>query len=252
MNCRSMRQARRIVAPWLLATTLFGLSVWPISARAKVEFDGSVGVGLAVYGLSRLPDDSQGTLDVGVAFDTRLGILINQRWGMHLVSSLGLTNFWRARELADKGLALGRGTTDAYRTVGPWMVVKDKYQPWRFMGGFIASAILLFGYIGSGLCFIAAPIATTSFFDAGVTGSYYFSAGTLKAFVEAGVGGMYFVHPTETSSKAGVGPLVGIGASLGRLGLGWRVLWSPPGGQTEEDNTSTHVIASVLTLNLVW
>ena len=186
--------------------------------HSRTSFD----VGAAYFG------DGKGTDRFGVTIESNSVFPVAGRWGVGLRFAWGMTEFQRFGPWTHTGYTIGKWTTTAYADVARWSVRGGKYELFTLFGSIFAYVGLMFPLMLSGLCYMAAVIAPTTFLETALTANYDFGDGHIGPFVEAGLGAVAFVHPTLGKLRGGMGPAIGSGLRVGPLRLGAHLTWSPP------------------------
>jgi hypothetical protein len=185
--------------------------------HSRTSFD----VGAAYFG-------GGGADRLGVAIESNSVFPIAGRWGVGLRFAWGMTEFQRFKPWTHTGYTIGKWTTTAYGDVARWSVRGGKYELFTLFGSIIAYVGLLVPLMISGLCYMAAVIAPTTFLETALTANYDLGDGRIGPFVEAGLGVVAFVHPTLGKLRGGLGPAIGSGLRFGPARLGAHLTWSPP------------------------
>ena len=167
----------------------------------------------------------------GVALTLRVEDEIAPQVDFALTFTWGLTDWARAKEYIHAGNRAGQWTTDSFADVERWATTdspKDQ-QALRLMGAFFADVFLLVSYIAVPACYVASPAGATSHLQLDVTGTYRLGDGPTFAFVELGAGVASLPYQVVDWRHA-FGPVAGLGMQLGgKVRVGMRALWSPPG-----------------------
>jgi hypothetical protein len=231
------------------AAVLVLLTTAVSEAAAETRFSSMTSAGVAYLKVDT-GDASGGGEHLGVAIDMRATALIGDFFGINFLAGLGFTEFERARAWADWGVRAGRWTTDRLRSVAHWVGgPNDTYYLLKCIPAFFAYFFLVATYVAAGTAFVVSPLASMSYALAGPTGSLHFGDDILGGFVEAGIGGMLTAPTDARRIGKNYGPLFGIGAKLGPVGVSARVLWSPRGAHNEVfDGARTDVLAASLTV----
>lgn len=168
-------------------------------------------------------------LNPGVGLELGLGVRLDPRVAINLSFDWGFTEFARTAEWWSAATRLGSATTDGYKNVTDWAGgCDDKYIAFCFFGAFVAYAVLLVGYAGSGVMYVTGPFASTGFVGLDLTGSYAFGAESRGLRLELGASAMALFPQQADEPIAAVGPTLGLVSRVGRLRLGGRVAWFPP------------------------
>ena len=209
------------------------------SFHHRTSFD----VGAAYFG-------GGGADRLGLALESNSVFPIAGRWGVGLRFAWGMTEFQRFEPWTHTGYTIGKWTTTAYGNVARWSVTGGKYELFYFVGSIFAYMGLLFPLMLSGICYMAAVIAPTTFVETALTASYDFGDGHVGPFVEAGLGVVGFVHPRLGTLRGGVGPAIGSGLHFGPVRLGAHLTWSPPHLHGEPGGGLSSVFVGGFTIGL--
>ena len=138
------------------------------------------------------------------------------------------------------------------RSVADWVGgPNDPYYLLKCIPAFFAYFFLAVTYVAAGAAFVLSPFASVSYGLVGPTASLHVGDDILGGFVEAGIGGMLTAPSSAHRVGKNYGPLFGVGARLGPVGIGARLLWSPRGTHDEVfDGERTDVLAASLTVSL--
>jgi hypothetical protein len=167
----------------------------------------------------------------GVALALRLGDRPTPRAGWGVTFTWGLTDWDRAAEWIDAGNRAGSWTTDRFADVEAWVrrgEDDDTFGP-RLLGALFADMFLAMTYVAVPVCYVGSAGGATSHLQVDVTGTLHLveGGGAGDAWLELGAGAATL--PVTGADWTGVlGPVVGVGARLGPVTLGGRLLWSPP------------------------
>jgi hypothetical protein len=187
------------------------------SFHHRTSFD----VGAAYFG-------GGGADRLGVSIESNSVFPVAGRWGVGLRFAWGMTEFQRFKPWTHTGYVIGKWTTTAYADVARWSVHGGKYELFTLFGSIFAYMGLLVPLMVSGLCYMAAVIAPTTFLETALTANYDFGDGHIGPFVQAGLGAVAFVHPTLGKLRGGLGPAIGSGLHFGPARLAVHLTWSPP------------------------
>lgn len=239
-----MRPPRPLLLAALLAPLLAATP-----ARAS-DGDGPrlfTGLGAAWFALSSGParDDA-----MGVALELRLAGRAAPRAGWALTFTWGLTDWDRAGEWIDAGDRAGSWTTDRFADVEAWVRrgEDDNTVGLRLLGAMVADLFLVGTYAAVPFCYVGSVGGATSHLQIDAVGTFHAASGPHDVWVELGAGAATL--PSLIADwRTAVGPVGGIGAQVGSLRLGARVLWSPPALNTASHGAT--VLTGAFTATLV-
>ena len=210
----------------------FCLAVHPAVARAVEPEPGSPegqtasGTELGVTSLVFNGSGGRQIRQDGVAIAWRSRTWITERTGANVSVTWGLTDWDRAREWIDAGNSSGRWTTDHIQSVTHWVEEGGDSQGLRFLGAIFADMFLAMTYAAVPFCYVGSVGGATSHLQLDVTGDVHMGGGIVDAWAEGGVGVVGL--PVQFARwEYAAGPVVGLGAEVGPVRLGAKLLWSP-------------------------
>lgn len=162
----------------------------------------------------------------GVALELRVRYRTSALFGVDYTLTWGLTDWDRARAWIDAGNSAGTWTTDRIRAVGDWAVEDEKGKGLRLIPALFADMFLASTYVAVPVCYLGSVGGATSHLQVDVTGNLHAVNGPLDAWIEGGLGATALptvIHDWDFA----FGPVLGVGADIGPVRLGARVLWSP-------------------------
>ena len=232
-----------------------GVSAGPAYAQDEASEDtgsntrSAVGFGMAYFGRS----PHTGTLGLVDEFGITLDIRAQTRpipvLGFNFVGSLGMTNFKRAEDVVNGAIDAGEWTTQAFDDVSTWAGEGDA-AGLKFLPAFFAYVGLAVSYLAVPIAILSAPFAASTYGLFGFTMSGHLGTDDLEGFVEAGIGGMGYIHPQHRRLLGAVGPLFGAGFRFKPVGVSSRMMWSPPDGHGHVVGEREDVFVSSLTFDL--
>jgi hypothetical protein len=187
----------------------------------------------------------------GVVLQTASRIPIGDNFGLGLRFAWGLTEFDRFEAFTKAGYRVGKWTTGAYKDVWEWAGTKDDARSLRWMGAFFASIGLFFPLVAAGLCYVAAPLAPTTYLEFDLTLNYDFAEGRTGPYLKGGLGLVGFIDPRSGSLLGGLGPTVGVGQRVGPLDLSANVTWLADGLHGEVEGERSNIYIAGITVGLI-
>lgn len=227
--------------------TWVALFVTLSAAPARAEFSPSskfsLGGGLAHF---LYTDNTVQKLGAGIALESELTHHFHEDFSLTLRFDWALTDFDRTLAAVRFGNEVTVGTARAYEKVTRWWTEGDeKYRLFKFMAALFAYMIMPAGFGLAMLAYVVSPFLATTFLEGALTASTHLGSVGSGAYVEMGLGTLFFVHPSQTGLFTGAGPVAGVGFRGKRVGAGVHLLYSPP-----QLNSSSrgHVYAGAIVL----
>ncbi|MCC6332493.1 MAG: hypothetical protein IT380_00735 [Myxococcales bacterium] len=213
----------------------------------RTHFDLVAGIGVATFAVS------DAWVGWGAALEGLGEVRFSPWLGLRIRASWGLTQWDRVQYWVNHGIAAGAWTTQAFGTVGNWLVADGaKYFLLKLFPAFFAFAFLLMGYLYTGLVFLLSPLSATSFVQLGVSVAGHLPLDNgLDLYAEGGFGTMLYWHPRTQRPRMAFGPVLGVGLTWKQLSFGFHGMWSPPALQSEA-SSAPDAIALSLTVRRVW
>ncbi len=220
-----------------------------------------LGVGLAYVNVAPLASSrSARASEAGLLLELSRTTPLSEKVDFGLRFAWGLTAWERFPRWAKAGYDAGRWTTEAYentynytRKRGPDGTYDPNLHGLRLMGGFFGMMFLWIGYVASGIAYVTAVLAPTTFLEMDATANYNFGDPSPKGvnpYLKAGVALMAFVHPEHGRMVGAVGPTLGGGVRIGTLHLGLTGTWSPAGLHGEAREGRSHIVTGGLTIGV--
>lgn len=184
-----------------------------------------------------------GRLDrLGVVLDVTTQAPIGESAGFGVRFAWGLTEFRRFEDFTRAGYRTGRWTTNAYKDVWDWAAQKDDYALFRWMGAFFAFVGLVVPYVAAGLCYLASPVAPTTYLELDATFNYGFGGDKSGPYLKGGLGFVGYLHPRSDELRGGLGPTIGLGARFGSADVGVNATWLPTSLHGEIATEHTNIV----------
>ncbi len=206
-----------------------------------------VGLGLAHMGATSSPYVSRSGFALAVRSETGLNRLMQLNFGFNT------TVMYPERTLAVAkfGIAAGAWTTRGFVNVTEWVGDSSKPPPPPFkeLGAIFAYMGLTMSYVAVPMAFAISPLASLGETTFGPTLSIHSAKEAPNLWFEAGAGVSLFAHPMGTVGL-GYGPLLGVGAQLGKLSVGTRWLISPPTAHAAFGNPDGTLLSGSVTVGL--
>lgn len=191
------------------------------------------GIGMAAFGVHPVDRSLRSWDELGFA------LALGGRHEVHEHITLGggftwgLTSWQRTAVVWDTANDLGRWTKNAYVNVTRWVGEgkseneDEDTRLWRGIAAVYAYVGLLFPYIATGVMYAVGPLFATSHLQLDFTGTFHLLETRNGPYLETGLGFFAYLHPDTDELRGGLGPVVGFGYDVGRIGFGVKSTISP-------------------------
>ncbi|MFO0725383.1 MAG: hypothetical protein U1E65_16485 [Myxococcota bacterium] len=163
----------------------------------------------------------------GFLLDLDGTVRLGENGAFSLRLAWGITEFERAAEVAKTGYQLGRWTLHAYDDVGKWVGQGGDTSFLRGLASIYPFIFLIFPLVATGMVFLVAPFAATSYVELDASGGLDLSQGGVGPYLKGGVGFLGYIHPKNNHLLGGVGPTVSMGMHIDRFDVGLKGTWVP-------------------------